>query len=122
MALFTLIALSTLALAGPILLAPGDTSFTEWMQMAGSVIAAVLITIGMFGLLKSRLHAYRWFERGILIDLLVTEVFAFYHSAGTALLGIAVDIALLIAIRMASRHEAATDQSLSTPSLLRLGL
>jgi hypothetical protein len=121
-ALFAVIALSTIALAVRIFVAPGDIGFTEWIQVVGSVVTAVLIALGLFALRRSRLHAYRWFERGILVDLLVTEVFAFYDFPGRALIGIAVDVVLLIAIRMASRHEVAMNESLSTPSLLRLGL
>lgn len=120
--LFAVIALSTIVLTAFIFLEPGDISFTEWIQLTGTVVTAVLIAIGLFALRKSRLRAYRWFERGILVDLLVTEVFLFYHSPGTAFIGVAVDIALLVAIRMASRHEVAMDDELSTPSLLRLGL
>ena len=87
-----------------------------------SLLLIVIGGIGLFGLRRSRLHAYRWFERGILVDLLVTEVFAFYDAAPSALIGIVVDVVLLVAIRVASRHEVAMDERLSPPSLLRLGL
>ncbi len=120
--LFAVFALSTIAFTADIFLERGGVSFTEWMQVMGTAVTAVLIVVGLVALRRSRLHAYRWFERGILVDLLVTEVFLFYDAPGSALIGIAVDIALLIAIRMASRHEVAMDEGLSTPSLLRLGL
>lgn len=121
-ALFVVIAVSTLALAVRVFLDPGDITFAEWMQVLGTLASAALIVIGLFGLRRSRLHAYRWFERGILVDLLVTEVFAFYDAAPSALIGIVVDVVLLVAIRVASRHEVAMDERLSPPSLLRLGL
>ncbi len=120
--LFAVIALSTIVFTAFIFLEPGDVTVTEWMQVLGTAVTAVLIAIGLFALRRSRLRAYRWFERGILVDLLVTEVFLFYDAPVVALIGIAVDVVLLIAIRTASRHEVALDEALSTPSLLRLGL
>jgi hypothetical protein len=50
--------------------------------------------------------AYRWFERGIIVDILITEVFAFYNSPVSATVALGVDIVLLIALRIAGRHEA----------------
>ena len=104
--LFALIALGTLVLTVPIFLEPGDISVPEWLQVGGSLTAAALIVAGLASWRASRVHAYRWFERAILVDILVTEVFTFYNAPFTATVTLAIDIALLIALRIAARHEA----------------
>lgn len=106
LAVFVVIALGTLALAVPIVFEPSDVTFPEWMQMGGSLAAAALIIVGLASWRRSRVAAYRWFERGILVDILITEVFTFYNAPGSAMTGLAVDIVLLIALRIAGRHEA----------------
>lgn len=104
--LFALIAVTTLVLTVPILVEPGDVSVPEWLQLGGSLAAAALIVAGLIAWRGSRLHAYRWFERAILVDILITEVFTFYNAPLTATVALGVDIVLLVALRIAGRHEA----------------
>ena len=37
----------------------------------------MLIIIGTFFLRSNRVRAYEWFERGLLVDILLTQVFNF---------------------------------------------
>ena len=120
--LFVVVALATIGLAAPIFLEQDGVSFTEWMQVAGTLASAALITVGLAAWRGSRARAYRWFERGVLVDILITEVFAFYDSPGAAIVGLAVDILLLIALRIAARHEALSEGDTSLPGRLPLGL
>lgn len=109
--LFAVIAVGTLVLTVPVFLEPGDISVPEWLQVGGSLAAAVLIVVGLASWRGSRAHAYRRFERAILVDILVTEVFTFYNAPLVATITLAVDIVLLIALRIAGRHEAISASS-----------
>lgn len=104
--LFAVIAVGTLVLTVPVFAEPGDISVPEWLQVGGSLAAAALIVAGLASWRSSRVRAYRWFERAIIVDILVTEVFTFYNAPLAATVTLAVDIALLIALRIAGRHEA----------------
>lgn len=120
--IFVLLVATTVALAIPIFFEHDGVSFTEWMQVAGTLVSAALIAVGLAAWRRSRARAYRWFERGILVDILVTEVFTFYDAPGLATVGIAVDIILLIAVRIAARHEALAEGADALPTRLPLGL
>ena len=97
--LFVVVALATIGLAVPIFLEQDGVSFTEWMQVAGTLASAALITVGLAAWRGSRARAYRWFEGGVLVDIL-----------------------MLIALRIAARHEALSEGDTSLPGRLPLGL
>ena len=59
----------------------------------------------MLALPSSRVEAYRWFLRGILVWLLITQVFIFYSSQFAGLGGLAVDLAAYVMLRYAMGHE-----------------
>lgn len=49
-------------------------------EVVSSAVSAFLIVVGFVRWRRSRLVAYRWFERGLLVSLLVTQFFAFYEG------------------------------------------
>lgn len=103
---FAFIAVVTL-LAAVVLAMGADTlGIADWLQVAGSVAAAVLIVIGFTRYRTSRLQAFRWFERALLVELLITQVFAFYNAPGYAVIGVVVDLILLGWVRFAAAREA----------------
>ena len=57
------------------------------------------------GLARITGEAYRWFIRGVLVWLLLTQVFAFYSSQLLGLGGLAVNLAAYITLRYALGHE-----------------
>ena len=59
----------------------------------------------MLALPDSRVEAYRWFLRGILVWLLITQVFIFYSSQLAGLGGLAVDLGAYVTLRYAIAHE-----------------
>ena len=61
----------------------------------------------LFALRHSRLQAYRWFARAVLVDLLLTEVFAFFVSPGWGVLVVFIDLLLLVSLRFAIAREQA---------------
>lgn len=103
---FAFSAMASLAFAGIALAEPGTITVPEWIQTGAAVVAAVLVIIGLVALRRTRQAAYRWFERAVLVDILIGEVFAFYTQPSTALAGLLVDIVLLLALRLAIRAES----------------
>ncbi len=67
--------------------------------MASSVAAAGLIIVGIGQLRDSRLHAYRWFDHALLVQVFFTELFAFLQNQFAAVFGLLLNLALLLALR-----------------------
>ena len=55
--------------------------FEEWATVVSSGVSGALIVVGVVRLRHHRLSAYRWFERGILVQIFVTQVFEFAQRA-----------------------------------------
>ncbi len=77
----------------------------ELGQIVSTLVGAALIGVGVAALPGSRVEAYRWFQRGILVWLLVTQVFIFYTSQFAGLGGLAIDLAAYVTLRYAIGHE-----------------
>lgn len=74
-------------------------------QLAASATSSLFIWIGIWRLRRSRLAAYHWFERSVLVSLLVTQAFMFYSSQFSALGSLAVHLVIYVALRYASNRE-----------------
>lgn len=72
-----------------------------------SSVSLALIVVGVMWLPRSRLAAYRWFERGVLISVFFTQVIMFWQDQLTALGGLLWDLVLLSALRFLIRQESA---------------
>lgn len=72
-----------------------------------SVVSLVLVLIGVARLPTSRLDAYRWFERSVLISVFFTQVIMFWQDQLTAVGGLFWDLALLAVLRFLIRQERA---------------
>lgn len=116
------LAATAVAQAIPIVCERDGVSRTEWMQVAGPLVSAALIVAVLVSRRRSRARAYRWVERCIPVDILVTEVCALDDALGSATVGIAVDTILLIAVRIIARNEALRDAPATLPDRLPLGL
>lgn len=90
-----------------------DSTLTvaELGQIVSTLAGAALIGRGVLALRTSRAEAYRWFLRGILVWLLITQVFVFYGSQLAGLGGLAVDLGAYVMLRYALGHETAQGQS-----------
>jgi len=75
--------------------------------LAASSISLAFVLIGVMRLPTSRLDAYRWFERGVLVSVLITQVFIFWQDQLTALGGLLWDLLLLTALRFLLKQEEA---------------
>ena len=86
-----------------------QTSFDIWTygQAVSAAVTALLILIGFFAWRRSRLSAYRWFSRGLLVTIFVTQFFAFYHNQITQVFGLAIALLTYAAIRSMISWEQA---------------
>jgi hypothetical protein len=83
--------------------------FVEWATVVSTLAAGVLIVIGAFLLPRSRLSALRWFERGLLVEILVTQVFVFQQHQLGGLVGLTWTIIVWLLVRSAIRAERERD-------------
>jgi hypothetical protein len=82
-------------------------SFAGWAEIGSSLLSGVLILIGIAEIRRSRLTAYRYFERATLVSIFLSQVFMFYREQLSGLVGLAFQLAVLIALRfMIHREEA----------------
>jgi hypothetical protein len=79
-------------------------------QAVCSIASAICVALGVRLLRRDEAQAYAWFERGVLINLLLTQVFAVANNQFSALPFIAVDLAFLAVLGAArgalEREEA----------------
>jgi hypothetical protein len=79
--------------------------FSEWATVISTLVSGVFYVIGALRLRHSRLDAYQWFDRGLLVAILVTEVFQFAQHQLSGIVGLVVVIALWVMVRSAIRAE-----------------
>jgi hypothetical protein len=73
---------------------PGET--VDLPLLLASAVCGGLTLIGLVYLvLRSRIHALRWFKRSILASIFLTDLFTFYYQQLGALADLAVDLILL---------------------------
>jgi hypothetical protein len=81
-------------------------------RVATAMIIAALCSLGLAvaGLIRlpiSRLDAYHWFERSVLVSVFFTQVLMFWEAQLAALGGLLVDLVLLVGLRYMLRQEGA---------------
>jgi hypothetical protein len=77
-----------------------DLAFVNIASLASSAASCLFVGIGIRDMWRtSRLGAYAWFERAVLVSIFVTRVFAFVESQFGAVFGLAIDLLLLVTLR-----------------------
>jgi hypothetical protein len=85
---------------------PAETSTVATIgQVASTIAGAALVGRGVLSLGRSRAAAYHWFMRGLLVWILVTQVFVFYSSQLAGLGGLVVDLVAYGSLRFAITRE-----------------
>jgi hypothetical protein len=79
--------------------------------VATSVLSLFLVGVGVIHLPRRRITAYRWFERSLLVAILVTQVMLFWQDQFAALGGLFWNLVLLTLVRSMIALEAARGQS-----------
>jgi hypothetical protein len=84
--------------------------FAQWFEAASSGATALLIIIGLAVRRRSRVASYRWFKAAIMVSLLITQVFVFYHDQLSALIGVIFDLLLYTGLSYMIRREEARER------------
>ncbi|MBA2341294.1 MAG: hypothetical protein H0V88_12935 [Pyrinomonadaceae bacterium] len=82
--------------------------FVDWAEIVSSLLSGAFVLWGVMQMRRSRLSSYRAFKRSVLVSIFFTQVFAFYQEQFSALLGLLLNIAILVALQfMIDREESA---------------
>jgi hypothetical protein len=79
--------------------------FTDWAILASDTFSAIFIALGVFLLRRSRLAAFRMFERSVLIQIFLGQMFLFEKDEFAAMPGFVFYLLLLLAIRFIVQRE-----------------
>jgi hypothetical protein len=74
---------------------------------ASGLVSVAFVMVGAVRLRASRLGAYRWLERSVLVSVLFGQVLLFWEQQLSAVLQLAWSLLLLAALRYAIRQEEA---------------
>jgi len=85
--------------------APGTSAVATVAQLVSTLAGAILVARGILSLHDSHADAYRWFMRGLLVWILITQVFIFYSSQLAGLGGLGVDLVAYGSLRFALARE-----------------
>ena len=85
-----------------------QSKFIQLSEFTASLVVGALALMGAVQLRRSRLAAYLWFDRALLVNIFLVQVFRFLENEMTAIFGLFVSLLLLVAVRyMISREELA---------------
>jgi len=70
----------------------------SWVQALGTVVEAGMVWIGWIRFRRSRIAAYRWFQRSLAVSLLVVQVGYFYTAQFWAINGVVLNVLLYLAL------------------------
>jgi len=85
--------------------------------VASSAVAAGFVVVGLLRIRRGRrADGYEWLARGLLVSLLVTQVFLFVQSQFGAVFGLGIDILLLITVRAMAARERGRQALAAAPS------
>lgn len=78
----------------------------DWLQIGFSILAGLYAVAGVFSLRKNRLRGYNYFVNSVMIYILFVQVFTFFDAQFWGLLGLAVNILTLGALRYMINQES----------------
>jgi hypothetical protein len=79
--------------------------FAAFMEMAFTALGGILVLVGVVRIWWSRLAAFQWFNRGILVSLMLTQMFVFYRRQFTAIVGLIVTLVVWAVLRYLIHQE-----------------
>lgn len=81
-------------------------------QLVSTVLASVLVLVGLLRLAANRAAAFEWFRRAALVNLLLTEFFIFSRIEFGAMASFVCSLLLLIVINLVLAQERRADHPL----------
>jgi hypothetical protein len=107
-AVFVVRAAASLGISAVLVLDHGGIhGFSEWMLAVSVVISTGLTVAGVASLPVSRVQAYQWFDWGLLVSLLITQIFVFEQEQLVGTITLAVTLVYWALLRSAIRAEQA---------------
>jgi hypothetical protein len=110
--------LTTVALSAGYVYSGTRPTPMEIVAFVAAFISNALGLLGVANLFRSRLMAFIWFKRSIIVSIFIADVFAFYEQQLAAVFSLAVDVALYVVLNELLRHEphrAADKRTLVSP-------
>lgn len=96
---FALVAVSNLVSVVSVVMDARLRELGVWvLQGAGALLEGGFVWLGWLRFRRSRLAAYRWFQRSLAVSLLVVQVGHFYTSQFWAIGGVIVNVLLYLAL------------------------
>lgn len=83
----------------------GGVTPLDGARLAASALSAALVLLGVVRIRRSRLDAYRMFERAILVSILLVQPLSFYLQQFAALVELAFNVTILALLRTVIRAE-----------------
>ena len=74
-------------------------------SLASALLSVALGAIGVLSIGRSRLAAFGWFERSVLVSIFFTQVILFWEDQLAALVGLVWNLVLLATLRYLIRQE-----------------
>jgi hypothetical protein len=106
------LAVLLVVVAGGLYLAGADVTITlgatvaQFGETISNFISAALVILGLMRLRQGRtLDAYQWFDRSLLIQIFLGQVFAYIDQSFIATWGFLICVVLLISVRFMAREE-----------------
>jgi hypothetical protein len=87
----------------------GIRGFSEWASLISEMVSAAFLVVGVLVLPRNRLDAYLWFDRGMLVTILITQIFVFGQEQLAGVLDLAFSIVIWVMVRGAIRAERERD-------------
>jgi hypothetical protein len=106
--------------AGTMMLEAGDAPngvAAAVASTASSVVSLICVMLGVARLRRSRLSAYRWLERAVLVSVFFGQVLLFWEDQLAAVVQLAWNLIVLAGLRYAIRQEEARKGLASLQSL-----
>jgi hypothetical protein len=100
-----LLGVALVAASSPVDGARETSTVATAAQLVSTIAGAACIGVGVIRLRTSRHSAYHWFMRGLLVWILITQVFVFYSSQLAGLGGLIVDLIAYGSLRFALVRE-----------------
>lgn len=83
-------------------------TFSGWGELVSEIIIGCFVVIGLVRFPSSRLAGYRMFSHGVLVNILLAQVFAFYRNQFHAIFGLATSIVVWGITQYMIREEETT--------------
>jgi hypothetical protein len=92
---------------------PGTMTRNFWTygEAISASVTAAFIVVGFARWRHSRLAAYRWLERALLVAILITEFFAFYQDQLAEVFGLVIVLLTYAALKAMSRQEESRERA-----------